>query len=1724
MTAWKTPKTGKHVSSLHTRKTPTNANGATAAASSTPVSASAGSGSGPGAATPPIGAKGKENIFPDLKTRKRVPERLNYEELQANEIIVLESAYFDNFRRLDEGHSAWKAKPSFEIRLVSNIDADFALTLHVVFTATYPRSPPLLTVKDHSTLRPAALFKVQKYIETEPRNHVHEDEMMMTIALGIEEILNTAAQAKLDGNERSLELERADHEARLAERAQLIEQEANKRRLQEQEEEKQAWARQLQDEKKRQTESSKKMLRQRGSLASALNSAKNTSVKHEPDLAFDQLCAVKDASGNTNSFLSVAEKTPFKDGSVSKLSKVRPILIEGRHAPSLLLKETMVRCSGKTASQAQDQIQHLEQKLIKLQEMSHPRIVELLAYKIERDRAIQDTPTWNVSILTPLAERGSLEELLELTGSLNIVKVRAWTRDLLDALSYLHNRGIIHQDIHPRNVLLFRDERTNDVGLKLADISYQREFHNINDQNKSLPGVGSARSAYWLAPELAIDTRATPTQKSDVWDFGVVFLQLIFGLDVPLKHTSPTSLQESMDLSPPLRELVSRFFKSNAKKRPRAFELSSSEFLATDAPVMARDVPPMPDISTIAILSSSIPTRLRRDSMTRGLTQSRYAEDFVEEGLLGKGAFGQVVKARKKLDGQFYAIKKVTQRSHASLTETLKEVRLLSRISHPAVVRYYNTWVEEVPDISDISSSASADDASELSDIEEDSHSQASQASGHTISAAPNVVFEASKSGLDFISTSQPDVIFGYDTDDEDAHKECEEEEEEEEEEDEVEDEEDEETTEDDGDDNAIESDEYDDHETDSVTSSNRPGRGTSKVKSMPIRIPARKANAVFHNAPPSASASASRHPFRTILYISMEYCDQRTLRYLIARNIYTHPNKVWRLFRQILEGLAHIHALRIVHRDLKPENIFISQGDDGLDNVKIGDFGLATSGHFVVDKRANDSQVLADMGTKSIGTAFYAAPEVRSAARGSYSSKVDMYSLGLIFFEMCTSPCESVMERIQVTESLRQIPPVLPDTRIPTDKVQQGIILSLLTHDPETRPSAGELLKSGLLPVQMEGEAIKRALAGISDPNSQYYEGMLQTIFARPVEAIKDYNWASISSNSSPDPKSILAQSVARATLGEIFRRHGALEVSKAEIYPRARNYYPDNSTVYCVLGPNGTVLQMPFDLTLGHARFLATYPGAVASRTYAFGSVFRNRLANAPPEITGEVDFDIVTTDSLDLALKEAETIKVLDEIAAAFPRLAQGKIRIMISHSQILQTIFDYCKVDKSSRRAAAQILTSLNIGRVTFNSLRTQLRDPSVGVSATSVDGLARFDWTGQPNAALSQLKALLNDDDTNYYRQLLPTIAHIKEVLEYCKRLKVKTKIHIHPLGAIKEDFYTDGIMFSLISEDGPKQVLAAGGRYDALIKAHRPKMVVSGGGGLQERHAVGFSLAWERLTRVQKPVNKFKKKASRMAATEDMLSISSSRCDVLVASFDPELLRSAGLEILHTLWAHNIGAELASDARTTEELMTRYRDDSVSWLVIVKPEQLKIKSLWTKDVPDVEMSVSAVQLIVYLRAEMREKDSKAASKVKNVVAQQQQSAELGTGSGQRGGREQGVVVLVAQTRSKKFNRLNVIEQANAGAAALTKSFLEGRILAIETQDRVVQLVSETALSDAESWRRVEQAVPMNERSYMREVHATLEDFRSEFLHAQGSRHAFIFNFRTGLTIYYDLGR
>lgn len=113
-----------------------------------------------------------------------------------------------------------------------------------------------------------------------------------------------------------------------------------------------------------------------------------------------------------------------------------------------------------------------------------------------------------------------------------------------------------------------------------------------------------------------------------------------------------------------------------------------------------------------------------------------------------------------------------------------------------------------------------------------------------------------------------------------------------------------------------------------------------------------------------------------------MEYCEKSTLRNLIDRDLYKDRDLVWRLFREIIEGLTHLHQQGMIHRDLKPVNIFL----DSNDHVKIGDFGLATMDmitglkdiHVSTEAGKSMNELLGQEGlTGKVGTALYVSPEL---------------------------------------------------------------------------------------------------------------------------------------------------------------------------------------------------------------------------------------------------------------------------------------------------------------------------------------------------------------------------------------------------------------------------------------------------------------------------------------------------------------------------------------------------------------------------------------------------------------------------------------------------------------------------------------------------------------------------------------------------------------------------
>jgi len=174
--------------------------------------------------------------------------------------------------------------------------------------------------------------------------------------------------------------------------------------------------------------------------------------------------------------------------------------------------------------------------------------------------------------------------------------------------------------------------------------------------------------------------------------------------------------------------------------------------------------------------------------------------------------------------------------------------------------------------------------------------------------------------------------------------------------------------------------------------------------------------------------------------YLVMEYIAGGSLKELLGKPLPWET--ALRILIPIAEGLEYAHEHEIIHRDVKPANILISQSGDPL----ITDFGIA--------KILEMSEDVALTGTGvGIGTPEYMAPE-QGLGKSSIDQRVDIYSLGIILYEMVTgkkpytaeTPMAVVFKHISdPLPSPREIVPGIPET-------VKAIIFKATAKKPENR------------------------------------------------------------------------------------------------------------------------------------------------------------------------------------------------------------------------------------------------------------------------------------------------------------------------------------------------------------------------------------------------------------------------------------------------------------------------------------------------------------------------------------------------------------------------------------------------------------------------------------------------------------------------------------------------
>jgi translation initiation factor 2-alpha kinase 3 len=487
------------------------------------------------------------------------------------------------------------------------------------------------------------------------------------------------------------------------------------------------------------------------------------------------------------------------------------------------------------------------------------------------------------------------------------------------------------------------------------------------------------------------------------------------------------------------QEGISKLTRSNLSRLAAVPEggATSQALVARPLNSLSMELPQQPPVGFDVLSGIQAPVELQLRGFPE-LQTDRYVREFSEFGVVGKGGYGKVFKAKHKLDGSFYAVKRIP----------VSPAKLAKIQEHGSEVRYYNAWLEFTTSPVDepVPSTSLLRPDRLLRDIAASSVA-ASSATRATSDKLPTEFDELSFGDVFERPEDSYDAGIVFETSETDA-----------------------------GVDTSISGTKNHSLNTQLRKSSRRKLRRGSQasqatiatVSSSKSRMSAvedvdedeedddveiiprsyvpnaqEQIPEMSENLLTDSDISGQLVPVRNTgptltLNVQMSLCETNLAAFLSAdrsshdtvpidRHCF-HPCISLELLANIISGVEYLHSQGLVHRDLKPANVFLSfstarhppHGSVDVSNCKhcagrqsqhiiprIGDFGLVT---------ALDDSCL-DMAGSSmpVGTELY-RPEFRSKA----SEKLDVFALGILGFEMLRK-FATRMERVAALTDLRR-------------------------------------------------------------------------------------------------------------------------------------------------------------------------------------------------------------------------------------------------------------------------------------------------------------------------------------------------------------------------------------------------------------------------------------------------------------------------------------------------------------------------------------------------------------------------------------------------------------------------------------------------------------------------------------------------------------------------------
>uniref|UniRef100_A0A8D0CTB9 eIF-2-alpha kinase GCN2 n=1 Tax=Sander lucioperca TaxID=283035 RepID=A0A8D0CTB9_SANLU len=1379
----------------------------------------------------------------------------DYTVQQENELEALASIFGDDFQDL-RNKDPWKVKRPPEVHLClrpnglnNGQECYVTVDLQVKCPSTYPDVPPELELNNAKGLSNENLQNLQSEITKLAAIRCGEV-MIYELAVYIQGFLSEHNKPPSSSfHEEMLKNQRRQQEKRAQEEQQKMDQ----RRKQEEEMEKEIMAEiQRREEEKREEKRRKEIAKQVTVLCICFprrdtineDNPRSQELLHFHSSTFGELVVHRGKS------LGVSER----------LGRNVYYGFEANSGDFAVIYEWSLRWNQKLGKfftsqekgrieNCKKQIHGAENEFNSLLRLDHPNLVHYMALS-----STEKEDCLIVNLLVEHVPGINLTKSLISHTPVPLDKLCHYTAQLLAALDYLHSNSVVHKQLGASSVLLDSEGniRLTDYSLskRLADICKEDIFEQVHVR---------------FSEDTTMPTKTG--KKGDVWNLGLMLLALSQGKEVQqYPVTVPASLPADF------QDFLHKCVCLNDAERWTTQQLLDHSFLKPPSPKnLPRHQETSPEDPAVDFPSSVIPqSHILNGPFSSGVLRqfSRYFNEFEELQLLGKGAFGAVIKVQNNLDGCYYAVKRIQVNPASKQFRRIKgEVTLLSRLNHENIVRYYNAWIErhETPSGGVLSNT---DSSEPLSTADKPPQRKEPRQRINELGLADNAEDIAPPPALSSSVEWSTSI-------ERSSSAKC----------------------------SRHQSSDEDDDDEDVFGASFLPSDSDSS------------SDIIFDNGDESTDEMSE-----------MEYCEKSTLRDTIDHGLHQDQNRLWRLFREILDGLAYIHEQGMIHRDLKPVNIFL----DSQDHVKIGDFGLAT------DHPANGSSTVMPKPdptgnmTGMVGTALYVSPEVQGNTKATYNQKVDLFSLGIILFEMCYRPMTTGAERISVLSQLRVEPMVFPEDFTAYEQgTQRKVIEWLLKHDPALRPTAQELLKSELLPPpQMEEselhEVLQHTMANI---NGKAYRNMVGQLFAQNTSPVMDYTYDIDLHKGSFSFNGAKLQQHVYETITRIFKKHGAVRLQTPLLLPRNRKLY-DGSELACFMDHSGMLVTLPYDLRMAFSRFVARN-NITHLKRYSIERVFRPRkLDRAHPRELLECAFDIITpvTNSL---LPDAEAIYTIYEIVQEFPVLQERNYNIYLNHTSLLKAILLHCGVPEDKLSQASTILCDAMSEKLTKREVEAKFYN--LPLSTNSFQMLFKYIEQKGNLQDLAPLLTSLTKQKTAVTQLAKQGLKDLEELTVLLRRLGVKLQVVVN-LGLVYKVQHHSGVIFQFVAFIRKRKrtvpdIVAAGGRYDHLILEFRgpaPTVPVPS--------AVGASVALDKV-------------CAAIANMEEPPSVSS--CDALVVPVGHSSM-SRAINVVQKLWSTGVSADIAYDVSQSQEtLMEHCRLAGINCMALVSDKEgnyVKVKS------------------------------------------------------------------------------------------------------------------------------------------------------------------------------------